>query len=148
MSTHTQILYQIIFSTKLRTPTLLKDNREELFKYIWGILKNNKCHLYRINGVEDHLHIVTHVHPSISVSSLVKDIKVSCNSYIKSNLLFPEFTAWQEGYSAFTYSIKEKNRLIEYVKKQETHHKTISYREELITLLQEHRVEFNEKYLM
>ncbi|MBW6482384.1 MAG: transposase [Vicingaceae bacterium] len=73
MSTYTQILYQIVFSTKYREPTFIKNNRDELFKYIWGVLKNKKCHLYRINGVEDHLHIVTQV----SLSSLVKDIKVS-----------------------------------------------------------------------
>ncbi len=68
MSTYTQILYQIVYSTKYRRPTLVKENRSELFKYIWGILKNKKCHLYRINGVEDHLHIVTHIHPSVGRS--------------------------------------------------------------------------------
>ena len=54
MSTYTQILYQIVFSTKRRNCVLTKENRPDLFKYIWGILKNKKCHLYRINGVEEH----------------------------------------------------------------------------------------------
>lgn len=148
MSTHTQILYQIIFSTKHRKPTLVKENREELFKYIWGILKNKKCHLYRVNGVEDHLHIATHIHPIIALSDLVKDIKLGCSKYIKSTILFPDFTGWQEGYSAFTYTIKEKNRLIEYVKNQENHHKKITFKDELIALLKEHQVEFDEKYLL
>ena len=67
MSTYTQILYQIVFSTKYREPTLLKENREELFKYIWGILKNKNCHLYRVGGIEDHIHIVTHIHPMLSL---------------------------------------------------------------------------------
>jgi len=57
MSTYTQILYQIIFSTKERKRILLEDNREQLYKYIWGILKKKNCHLYRINGVENHIHI-------------------------------------------------------------------------------------------
>ncbi|MCB0741409.1 MAG: transposase, partial [Chitinophagaceae bacterium] len=57
MSTYTQILYQIVFSTKYRKPVLLKENRDKLFQYIAGILKNKNCFLYRINGVEDHLHI-------------------------------------------------------------------------------------------
>ena len=91
MSTYTQILYQIVFSTKYREPLLNKSNREELFKYIWGVLKNKNCHLYRINGVEDHLHIVTHLHPSVSLASLVKDIKVSSSIYIKENNLFISF---------------------------------------------------------
>ena len=147
MSTYTQILYQIVFSTKRRKPALLKENREALFKYIWGILKNKKCHLYRINGVEDHLHIVTHVHPTVAPAFLVKDIKIASSSYIKANDLFPDFDDWQVGYAAITYSWKEKDTLIEYVKNQEEHHKVKTYREELIELLREHGIEFDEKYL-
>lgn len=147
MSTYTQILYQIVFSTKNRTPSLIKENRDKLFKDIWGILKNKKCHLYRINGVEDHLHILTHLHPSVSLSSLVKDIKLGSSIFIKENHIFPKFDSWQGGYAAFTYSIKELNRLIEYVKNQEEHHQKMTFRQELIALLNEHGVEFDEKYL-
>ena len=148
MSTYTQILYQIVFSTKKRERTLTtKENRTELFKYMWGILKNKKCHLYRMNGVEDHIHIVTHVHPSVALASLIKDLKLASSEHIKKTNLFPRFSGWQEGYGAFTYSIKEKDNLIEYVKNQEEHHKTKTYREELIELLQEHGIEFDEKYL-
>ena len=76
-------------------------------------LKNNKCHLYRINGVEDHLHIVTHLQPSVALSALVKDIKVASAIHCKDNDLFPGFSGWQQGYGAFTYSTKDKVRLIE-----------------------------------
>lgn len=147
MGTYTQILYQIVFGTKGRKPTLIKENRPALFKYIAGILKNKKCHLYRINGVEDHLHIVTHLHPSVALASLIKDIKIASSGFIKSNGLFPDFTSWQVGYSAFTYSIEAKNNLIEYVKNQEEHHKAKTYREELIELFLKHEIEFDEKYL-
>jgi putative transposase len=148
MSTYTQILYQIVFSTKHREKTLTKDNRPELFKYIWGILNNKKCHLYRMNGVEDHLHILAHLHPSVSLSNLVKDIKVASSGFIKSGSVFKNFNGWQDGYGAFTYSIKERDRLIEYVRKQEEHHKTISFQGEYIELLKEHEIEFDEKYLL
>lgn len=147
MSTYTQILYQIVFSTKKRKPVLIKENRGKLFKVIWRILENRNCHLYRINGVEDHLHIVTHLHPGISLSNLVKDIKLGSNNYIKENRIFPKFNGWQEGYAAFTYSIKEKERLIKYVMNQEEHHKKMSFREELIALLKEHNIPYDEKYL-
>jgi putative transposase len=147
MSTYTQILYQIIFSTKNRERTLTKDRRDELFKYIWGLLKNKNCHLYRISGVEDHLHLITHLHPTVSLASLVKDIKLASSQYINANGIFKQFNGWQEGYGAFTYSIKEKDRLIEYVKNQEEHHKMITFKEEFIVLLQEHGIEFDEKYL-
>jgi len=148
MSTYTQIIYQIVFSTKNREHTLSKQNREELFKYIWGILKKKNCHLYRIGGVEDHIHIVIHLHPSISLASLVKDIKLASSEFIKNNNTFENFNGWQDGYGAFTYSIKEKDALIEYVKNQEQHHRNKSFKDEYIALLREYQIEFDEKYLV
>ena len=147
MNTYTQILYQIVFSPKNNEKVLTENNREALYNYIWGILKNHNCHLYRIGGVSDHIHIVTHLHPSVSLASIVKDIKVASAVFIKSNQLFPNFSAWQDGYGAFTYSYGDKDRLIEYVKNQEAHHKAKSFREEFIDLLNDHGVEFDEKYL-
>jgi hypothetical protein len=67
--------------------------------------------------------------------------------YIKEKKLFEKFTNWQEGYGAFTYTIKEKDRLIEYVKNQEQHHQKKSFKEEYIALLIEHGIEFEDKYL-
>ena len=75
MSTHTQICYHVVFSTKDRQPVLRPDRREDLFRYIWGILKNRQSHLYRINGTEDHVHILTSLHPTVSLADLVKDVK-------------------------------------------------------------------------
>ena len=148
MSTYTQILYQIIFSTKNREHTLIAHHRTDLFKYISGILENKKCHLYQINGVEDHLHILTHLHPSIALSDLVKDIKLASTKFIKENGLFPQFGGWQDGYGAFTYSIDRKDILINYIKNQEQHHQKKSFREEYIELLAEHGVQYEEKYLL
>ena len=148
MNTYTQILYQIVFTTKNHEKTLAAENRQELFKYIWGVLKNKKCHLYRIGGVSDHIHIVTHLHPLISLASLVNDIKVASAVHIKNSNLLPTFSGWQDGYGAFTYSFNAKDKLIEYVKNQEEHHKKKSFREEFIELLNEHGIEFDEKYLI
>ncbi len=97
--------------------------------------------------MEDHIHIVTHIHPAVPLSSLVKDIKLASTSFIKDEDLFPAFNGWQDGYGAFTYSIKEKDRLIEYVKNQREHHKKVTFREEYRALLEEHGIEFEEKYL-
>jgi REP element-mobilizing transposase RayT len=148
MSTYTQLLYQIVFSTKERNPVLAKPNRARLFRYISGILKNKNCHVYIINGVEDHIHILTHIHQSIAIADLVKDIKVASNLFIKQQNLFSDFTYWQEGYGVFSYSIKEKYRLINYIKNQEEHHHKKSFKDELIEQLQEHGIEYDEKYLL
>ncbi len=148
MSTYTQVLYQIVFGTKNNEQTMINSGQKSFYKYIWGILKNKKCHLYRINGVEDHLHIVTHIHPTVALAYLIKDIKIASSEYIKAENVFPDFNGWQDGYGAFTYSISAKDNLIEYVKNQNEHHKKVSFRDEYIGLLKEHGIEFNEKYLL
>jgi putative transposase len=147
MSTYTQILYQIVFASWNHENTMAQEGQQDLYKYIAGVLKNKNCHTYRINGIEDHIHIVTHIHPSISLAALVKDIKLASSSWIKVTGTFRNFNGWQEGYGAFTYSIKEKDRLIEYVKQQKEHHKTQSFREEYMDLLAEHGIQCDEKYL-
>jgi REP element-mobilizing transposase RayT len=148
MSSYSRLLYQIVFSTKYRQKTLKKENRQQLYKYMWGVLNNNKCIVYAINGVEDHIHIITHIHPSTSISSLVKDIKVSSSIWIKKNKLFPSFISWQVGYSVFSYSIEAKDNLINYVDNQEAHHKKKNSREELIELLDKFEIEYEEKYVL
>jgi hypothetical protein len=79
---------------------------------------------------------------------LVKDLKLASSDYIKKQKLFPDFKAWQVGYGAFTYSISDKDKLVEYVKNQEAHHHIKTFNEELIELLKEHHIEFDEKYMM
>ena len=148
MSTYTQILYQIVFRTKNSESTLIEPDREDLYRYMGGILKNKKCHLYRIGGVENHIHIITHIHPSVALASLVKDIKLASSDYIKTHNILPGFDGWQKGYGAFTYSVSAKDNLIEYVKNQKNHHKKETFRNEYINLLKEHQIEFDEKYLL
>lgn len=148
MSTYRQIYYHIVFSTKDRQKTLVDSGREELFRYIWGIIKNKRGHLYRINGVEDHLHIFCDLHPMVCLANLVKAIKGSSWHWIKKQGIFPGFVQWQQGYGAFTHSEAEKERIIEYIKKQQNHHRRVSFQDELRNLLTEAGIEFNEKFLL
>ena len=146
MSAYTQILYQLIFATKNRGKIMIPDGQESLYRYISGVMKHKKCHLYRINGTEDHIHIITHIHPTVALAHLIKDIKLSSSIFIKQENLFPGFNGWQDKYGAFTYSYAAKDNLIEYVKNQKEHHKTVSFREEFINLIKEHGVAFDEKF--
>ncbi len=148
MSTYIQIIYHIVFGTKHRMPSLAEEHRPRLFGYIRGILRNKNCHAYRIGGMEDHLHIATHLHPTVPLASLVKDIKLGCSAFIKETGLFPEFDGWQQGYGAFTCSYSGKDRLIAYIKNQQKHHRTVSFREEYRALLEKHGIAFEEKYLL
>lgn len=143
-----QIFYQIVFGTKYRESTIEEAHCEELYKYIWGIIKKKNCHLYRINGIEDHIHIFSDLHPSIALADYVKDIKVASSIWMKECGKFPKFIAWQEKYGAFTYSIKEKDIIINYVKNQKEHHKHETFYDEFKRLLIENGIEFDEKYLL
>ena len=148
MNTYLKIYYHIVFATKNRTKCLSKPGRKELYRYIAGILKNKKCHLYQINGVDDHIHILTHIHPDLCLSGLVKDIKLASGYFIKERQLYENFSGWQKGYAAFTCGERDKMRLIHYIKYQEQRHRKDSYIDEIRSLLRENNVEFNEKYLV
>lgn len=149
MSTYTQILYQIVFGSYDYTPFLTSENENILFSYIAGILKNKSCHSYIVGGASNHIHIITHLHPTVAPAYVVKDIKLASHKMILENgKLFSHFTGWQVGYSSFTYHITSKVKLIRYVENQREHHKIFSFKTELIELLKEHSVDFNEDYLI
>ena len=148
MSTHTQICYHIVFSTKDRVPVLKADRREDLFRYIWGIVKNRKSHLYRINGPEDHVHILTSLHPTVNLADFVKEIKTGTALWIKEKSVFRSFSHWQDGYGAFTHSKAEISPLIEYIKGQAEHPKRTTFAEEYRKLSVEAGIEFDERFML
>ncbi len=149
MSTYTQILYQVVFGSKDYTPFLTTENENMFFAYIAGILKNKSCHSYIVGGTSNHIHIITHLHPTVALSAAIKDIKLASHKMILENgALFSHFPGWQVGYGAFTYSISSKARLIRYVENQKDHHNVCSYKEELIHMLKEHSVDFTDEYLI
>ena len=146
MSSYRQHLYHIVFRTKNSLPTIRQDHVNELYAYVTGIIKHKNSHLYRINGIENHLHILTDMNPSIAPIDFVKDIKVSTSIWIKSSKLFPAFNGWAVGYGSFTCSYVDIDRLIEYIKNQQEHHKKVSFEEEYRKLLTEYGITPDEKY--
>jgi len=147
MSSYTQLYYHIIFAPKFREPVLLNPHRQRLYAYLWQVLVNKKCQPYAINGVEDHLHIFTHIHQSLAIASLIKDLKLSSSDMIKRERLFPKFGGWQAGYAAFTVEHAGKEEVFKYVRNQEVHHRDEVYIEELKRLLRQAGVSFEERYL-
>ena len=146
MSSYRQHLYHIVFRTKDSIPTIKQDHVNELYAYITGIIKHKQSHLYRINGVENHLHILTDMNPSIAPIDFVKDIKVSSSVWMKRSNSFPSFDGWAVGYGSFTCSYMDIDRLIEYIMNQQTHHKKISFEDEYRKLLFEYGITPDEKY--
>jgi len=148
MSTYTKFLYQLVFGSKDHKPFLSGKNQDILFAYIAGILKNKSCHSYIVGGASNHIHIITHIHPTKCPAYLVKDIKEASHELIRrERILFQNFPGWQVGYSGFTYHISSKESLINYVKNQAVHHNSISYKDEIIKLLNEHGVDYTDEYL-
>jgi putative transposase len=146
MSSYRQHLYHIVIRTKESLPTIKQDHVNDLYAYITGIIKHKNSHLYRINGVENHLHILTDMNPSIASTDFVKDIKVSTSIWMKKSNFFPAFTGWSVGYGSFTCSYKDIDRLIDYIKYQQEHHKKISFEEEYRKLLLECGITPDEKF--
>lgn len=147
MNSYRQIFYHIVFCTYKRKPTLPVAHHEELYKYIWGIIKNRNSFLYRINGTENHIHILSDLHPTVCLSDYIKEIKTASNSWMKESGKFPEFEHWAEGSCALTYSMRDKDMIINYIKKQKEHHKKESFEDEYRGLLEDNGIAWDEKYI-
>ena len=146
MSSYRQILYHIIFRTKGSKKVLSLEHTRELYAYIMGVIRNKNCFLYRINGMEEHLHILSDLHPSIALADYVRDIKTSSSLWLKQNLNFPNFMGWADGYAALTYAYRDKEIIINYIINQQEHHKKVSFVEEYRKLLKEHGIKIDERY--
>ena len=105
------------------------------------------CFVYRLNAVEDHLHVLVDIGPEMSPAKFVRVLKTSSNKWIKGSSYFPRFTAWQEGYGAFTKSWAEKDTVIEYIRNQEEHHRTVSFVEEFRRLVEEAGLVWDDRFL-
>jgi putative transposase len=146
MSSYRQLVYHLVFRTKESMKTIDQKHADQLYAYISGIIKHKNSHLYRINGIENHVHILTDIHPSIALADFMRDIKVSSSIWMKSGDLFPSFNGWSDGYGSFTSSFKDVGRLIEYIKNQQEHHQKKSYEEEYRCLLIESGVKIDERF--
>ena len=146
-NTYSQIYIQIVFSVKGRTNLISSKNREELHKYITGIVRNRNQKLLSIFAMPDHTHLLIGLTPNIAISDLVRDIKAGSSKFITESKWVKGKFSWQEGYGAFSYSKGQIDSVINYILNQEEHHKKKTFQEEYIYLLQKFEIEYNEKYL-
>ena len=146
-NTYSQIYIQIVFAVKGRENLISKSNREELHKYITGIVQKRDQKLLSIFCMPNHTHILVGLKPSISVSDLVRDIKAGSSNFINEQKWVKGKFSWQEGFGAFSYSRSQIDNVIKYILNQEEHHKTVSFKEEYIDFLKKFEIEYDEKYL-
>lgn len=146
MSSYRQILYHLVFRTKNSQKTLEPSYAGELFAYTLGFVKNKNSFLYRINCVENHLHLLVDLHPTIALADFIRDMKTSTSIWLKQSGKFPRFNGWSEGYAALTCAWKDKEMIVSYIKNQQEHHKHISFEDELRSLLKANGININEIY--
>jgi len=146
-NTYSQIYIQIVFAVKGRQNLIPRRHREELHKYITGIVTNREQKLLAIFAMPDHIHLLVGLKPNITISDLVRDIKAGSSKFItESNWIKTKFN-WQEGYGAFSYSKSQIDNVIKYILKQEEHHKRKTFKEEYLDFLKKFEIDYNEKYL-
>lgn len=145
-NTYSQLYIQIVFAVKGRRSLIDESFREELQKYIGGIIANKKQKLYAIYCMSDHTHIFLSIQPDIAISDLVRDIKSNSSSFLKERGYVKDFS-WQTGFGAFSYAKSQTETVVNYILNQPAHHHEKTFKEEYLEFLNKFEIDFDQKYL-
>jgi REP element-mobilizing transposase RayT len=145
--TFSQIYIQIVFAVKGRENLIANVWKDDLHKYIAGIIKGKDQKPIIVNGMPDHIHAFVGVRPSMAIADLARDIKNNSSKFINDRKLVKGKFAWQEGYGAFSYSHCQIGNVYNYILNQEEHHRKKTFKEEYLEFLKNFEVDYNEKYL-
>jgi putative transposase len=146
-NTYTQIHIQAVFPVKYRLGLIQKEWKNELCKYITGIVQNHSHKMLAINGMADHLHVFFGMRPTQSLSDLLQNIKGRSSEWINEQRLTKGRFEWQQGFGAFSYCRAEVDKVIAYIHNQEAHHKKLSFLEEYRKFLKEFEIEYDERFI-
>ena len=147
MSTFTNLLFHIIYSTKYRKPTICSDWQDDLCGYIGGIIRDQKGTLLKIGGVEDHVHLLAKLSPTIAISDVLRTIKSNSSKWINERSGVSGKFEWQSGYAAFSVSESEMPAVVDYIANQAEHHRKTTFEEEFLAILKKHNIEFDMRYV-
>jgi len=146
-NTFSQIYLQFVFAVKNRQALIENEHKEELHKYITGLVQNRKAKMLAVNCMPDHIHLFVGYKPNVLISDFIKEIKVESNEFINEKKWINGRFCWQEGYGVFSYSQSHIGNVIKYIKNQEVHHQKRNFRQEYHELLDKFQIPFEEKYL-
>lgn len=146
-NTYTQIYIQVVFAVQGRQNLIQPECKDELYKYIAGIIRNHEQKLLVINGVADHVHLLLGLKPNLALSDLVREIKANSSKFINEKGWIKGRFNWQEGFGAFSYGHSQLDSIISYIQNQEKHHQEKSFKDEYLTLLRKFDVAFQDKYV-
>lgn len=146
-NTYTQLYFHIVFAVKGRENLIAVKWKDELYKYISGIISNKNQKLMIINGMPNHIHLLIGTKPTCNLSDLVRDIKANSSKWINEKRFVKGKFEWQTGFGAFTVSQSGVNNVINYIKNQEEHHKVKTFKEEYIDFLKANEIDYNTEYV-
>ena len=146
-NTYTQIHIHVVFAVQNRECIIGNLWKDELYKYITGIIQNNNHKLLAINGMPDHIHIFFGMKPTQSLSELIQMIKGDSSKWINDKKFLKSKFNWQKGFGAFSYSKSQVSNVIRYIENQELHHKKKTFVEEYIDFLKAFEIEHDEKFI-
>ena len=144
---YSQIYLQYVFAVKGRQNLLQKPWREEVFKYISGIIKGKNQKPIIVNGVSDHVHVFVGLKPAMPIPDLIRDIKNNSSNFINENKWVNGKFSWQEGYGVFSYSHSQIDNVYRYIANQEAHHEKKTFKDEYIDFLVKSGIDYDERYL-
>ena len=147
-NTYTQIYLQFVFAVQDRISLIRSEWKDELYKYITGIVQNNKHKLIAINGMPNHIHIFVGYKPHQLIPDLLQAIKGCSSTWINEKGFIRGKFRWQAGYGAFSYSHSQIDSVVKYIMNQEQHHKKKTFREEYIELLPRFNISYDERYIL
>jgi len=146
-NTYTQLHIHFVFAVKYRRAMIQKSWKDNLHKYMAGIIQKQGHKILIINSAEDHIHLLVGLRPAQSISDLMEIVKSDSSAWINNSHLLPVQFNWQLGYSAFAVSKSGVDSVYKYILNQEEHHRKKSFNEEYLELLRENGIEFDEKYI-
>lgn len=146
-NTYTQLYVQFVFSVQGRQNLIKESIRDELEKVMCGIITNHKCKTYSIYCNPDHTHIFVGMHPAISPSKIMEQVKSGSSNWLNGKKYIPGHFSWQDGFGAFTYSRSHIDNVVKYILNQPEHHKKQSFKDEYLLLLDKFEIEYDIKYL-
>ena len=147
-NTYTQIYLQFVFAVKDRNSLIQPEWKDELYKYITGIIQTNKHKLIAINGISDHIHVFIGYKPHQLIPELLQDVKGNSSKWINERQFVTGKFQWQEGYGAFSYSHSQIDAVVKYIQNQDEHHRKKSFQEEYSDFLKRFNVLHDERYIM
>ena len=145
--TFSQIYVQVVFAVQGRHNLIGKSWKDDLNKYISGIITNKGQKSIIVNGMHDHIHAFIGLKPSMAVADLVRDVKSSSSNFINKNRFVKGKFSWQEGYGVFSYSHSHIEKVYNYILNQEKNHQHKTFKEEYTEFLRKFQVEHEEQYL-